>query len=159
MNSVNIEINERIHYTDRKRWGADMKRAKTIGIWFLTALLLGVFLLAGGAKIMAAPEMVESFQAWGYPDWFRVLVGGFEIGASLLLLFPRTAAAGAVILCLIMVGACDTHLRWQEYKEAIIPLTIGTLCALLAIARRSPNGHYWQGWRNILGRHKSHCAT
>jgi putative oxidoreductase len=160
MNSV-IEINEFIHYTwtmaERR---SIMNRAKTLGIWVLTVFLAGVFLIAGGTKVMADAQMVENFQAWGYPDWFRALVGGVEIGAAALVLFPRTAAAGATILCLVMVGAVDTHLRWQEYMEAFVPFVLGTLCAVLAVARNPGILLVSRGLLHIGGRHKSQgCSS
>ncbi len=123
-----------------------MNRAKFVGLLVLTGFLACVYLMAGSAKLMGAPEMVDSFQVWGYPDWFRLLVGCAEVIAAILLLIPRTTAAGAALLCLIMVGAVDTHLRWQEYIEAFVPLTLGTLCAVLAVAREPGflNFHFGQ---------------
>jgi putative oxidoreductase len=161
MNSVNIEINEFIHYTNEVgRRRSAMNRAKTIGIWVLTVLLTGIFLMAGGAKLLADAQMVENFQAWGYPDWFRALVGGAEVGAAVLLLFPRTAAPAAAILCLIMVGAVDTHLRWQEYIEASVPFILGTLCAVLAVVRHPGVLNVSHGLFRIYGRNKSQgCSS
>ena len=55
-------------------------------IWRGVSVLLGVAMIAGGtAKLVGPAPIVESFVKWGLPDWFRVLVGTFELIGGVLL--------------------------------------------------------------------------
>jgi hypothetical protein len=39
-----------------------------------------------------------------------MLIGVLEVGASALLLWPRTAAYGAILIVLVMLGGMGTHI-------------------------------------------------
>lgn len=109
---------------------------KSISLWVLTLSLVGVFCAAGAAKLVDAPQMVDAFQKFGYSNTFRLLVGAGEISAAALLLFPRSASAGAWFLTCIMLGAMGTHLTHHEYAQSLIPVGLGMLCLVVAFARR-----------------------
>lgn len=118
--------------------GARSRKAR-IGLWILTSLLAVFF--AGGAigKLAGSQEMVEAFQAWGYPAWFMYVVGAGEIAGAILLLLPRTVVPraslrswGALGLSVIMVGAVGTHLAHAEYLETLLPG--GLLVVLVGVA-------------------------
>jgi putative oxidoreductase len=114
---------------------ANNEKAKTIAVWIVTGLLTFIFVLSGFMKFVNPPEMAEHFAKWGYPDWFRVLIGLIEIGAALALLTPRNAFYGAAALGVVMVGAMYTHLAHDEVPEAVAPLVLLILLALVAYAR------------------------
>lgn len=80
------------------------------GLWALQILLSVVFLLAGSGKLAGAEPMVATFERIGLGQWFRVLTGGLEILAAVLLLIPRPAGVGALLLAVTMLGAVLTHL-------------------------------------------------
>ncbi|MCU0444632.1 MAG: DoxX family protein [Microscillaceae bacterium] len=61
-------------------------------------------------KFSAAPESVEIFTRLGVEPWGRIGVGVLELIASLLLLVPRTAWAGALLGVGLMAGAIFSHL-------------------------------------------------
>jgi len=82
-----------------------MKKFKTIAIWTLSALLAFVFLAFGAGKFLS-PTVAAQFARWGYPDWLRTAIGVLEIAGALILLVPRVAWEGAVILA---PGRCDFH--------------------------------------------------
>jgi uncharacterized membrane protein YccC len=44
-----------------------------------------------------------------YPIWFRMLIGVLEVAAAARLVWPRTAAFGAAIIILVMLGGMGTH--------------------------------------------------
>lgn len=113
-----------------------MTKAKSIGLWIATLVLVAIFLMAGSSKVTGGPQMVEEFHRFGYPDWFRVLIGFVEIVGAIVLLFPRTAAPAAVILGGIMVGAAGTHLRIGDGLATLVPLALLALLGLVAYARR-----------------------
>jgi uncharacterized membrane protein YphA (DoxX/SURF4 family) len=107
----------------------------TIALWVATVLLAGQFLLAGSLKFVS-PVMAEHFAQWGYPDWFRVLIGVVEVGGAVALLLPRTAFYAACALGVVMVGAAGTHLLHGEVPVAAVPVVLLVLLALVAYARR-----------------------
>ena len=85
-------------------------RAGLIGLWIVQIALAGMFLLAGGSKLLGAPAMVGLFDAIGIGQWFRYLTGLIEVGSALALLVPSFAVFGALALVATMVGAIVTHL-------------------------------------------------
>lgn len=84
-------------------------KAKNITLWGLQLLAAFMFVGAGYAKLSGAPEMVGLFNAIGIGQWFRYVTGSIEIGSAVLLLFPRLAGVGALILVPTMIGALATH--------------------------------------------------
>ena len=85
-------------------------RAGLIALWIVQIALAGMFLLAGGSKLLGAPAMVGLFDAIGIGQWFRYLTGLIEVGSALALLVPSIAVFGALALVATMVGAIATHL-------------------------------------------------
>ena len=85
-------------------------RAGLIALWIVQVALAGMFLLAGGSKLLGAPAMVGLFDAIGIGQWFRYLTGLIEVGSALALLVPSIAVFGALALVPTMVGAIVTHL-------------------------------------------------
>ena len=85
-------------------------RAGLIALWIVQIALAGMFLLAGGSKLLGAPAMVGLFDAIGIGQWFRYLTGLIEVGSALALLVPSIAVFGALALVATMVGAIVTHL-------------------------------------------------
>src|SRR6476619_6616706 len=105
-------------------------RALRIGlevvIWALTVLLVMVFVRAGMAKFDSASGWSRAFAHWGYPDWFRVLIGVVEVAAAALLLWPRTAAYGAILIIAVMLGGMGTH-AFIEHRPARATSELGQL--------------------------------
>jgi putative oxidoreductase len=87
---------------------APSKRARAAE-WTIRILLAFAFLTAGGAKLAAAPPMVAIFHAIGIGQWFRYVTGSIEIIGGALLLWPRRAVYGALVLTCTMIGALLTH--------------------------------------------------
>jgi len=114
--------------------------AKTsrVAIWVLSLLLAFVFLLAGVPKLAGVQAHVQHFASWGYPDWFRLLVGVVEVGSAVLLLVPRLAFFGAAGIAVIMAGATYTHLVRVPEEASRAPLTLSllALAAIVGFARR-----------------------
>ena len=121
------------------------KKWKTVATWVLSGLLALLFLMAGGSKLAGAEQHVKGFAHWGYPDWFRLVVGAVEVACAILLLIPRAAFFGASALTLVMAGATYTHLfrATGEGGMAVFTLLLLALCGLAAWVRRptSLGGH------------------
>jgi putative oxidoreductase len=116
--------------------------AGRIGVWVLSALLAFIFLMAGVPKLAGAEGHIRHFVTWGYPDWFRIVVGAVETVSAALLLVPRLASqlafCGALGIAAIMAGATYTHLVRVPEEAGRAPFTLGllTVAAVVAWARR-----------------------
>lgn len=113
-------------------------KGKTIALWVLSGLLAALFLMAGGSKLAGVERHVQGFEHWGYPQWFRLVIGAVEVISAVVLLIPRMAFFGAGALMVVMAGAVYTHLfrASGEGLMAIAPLVLLGLAGLVAYARR-----------------------
>ena len=80
-------------------------RLKTIGFWLVKILLAALFIFTGGAKLAGLPAVVDVFERIGFGQWFRYFTALLELSGAALLLWPSTAAIGALVLALVSVGA------------------------------------------------------
>jgi putative oxidoreductase len=79
-------------------------RSGVIALWVVQIGLAGMFLLAGGSKLLGAPAMVALFNAIGIGQWFRYVTGLIEVGSALALLVPSIAVFGALALVPTMIA-------------------------------------------------------
>jgi uncharacterized membrane protein YphA (DoxX/SURF4 family) len=89
---------------------ADQSRIGLIALWAMQLALAGMFVLAGGSKLVGAPAMIALFDAIGVGQWFRYVTGLIEVGSAVTLLVPSIAPFGAMALVATMAGAVLTHL-------------------------------------------------
>ena len=101
----------------------------------LSILLAILFLLAGGGKLSGAAYAVQSFAHFGYPDWFRLVIGVAEIAGAVTLLVPRLAFYSATGLGVVMIGAAYSHLMLGEVVSAVPPLACLAALAFIGYAR------------------------
>ena len=83
---------------------------KTAVSWLLRLVLAGLFLMAGGAKLLSDPVSVDMFTTLGMEPGGRILIGVLEVVAAFLVLWPATVARGALLAFWIMLGALIAHL-------------------------------------------------
>jgi uncharacterized membrane protein YphA (DoxX/SURF4 family) len=95
-------------------------------LWALAAMLIFVFTRAGLNKFDDGSGWARAFAVWGYPVWFRVLIGVIELSAAVLILWPRTAAYGAILVIVVMLGGMGTHIV-IEHRPARITSELGQL--------------------------------
>ena len=117
------------------------KVAKFIGMWLPAILLVLIFTPQGWAKFNDASGWAKAFRHWGYPDWFRTLIGLVELSGVALLLLGRTAALGALLLICVMLGAMATHVAFdggRHMTSEVVPLTLSTI--VFIIRRRQLRG-------------------
>jgi putative oxidoreductase len=110
--------------------------AKVIGPWIPALLLVAIFAPQGWSKFSDASGWAAAFRGWGYPDWFRVTIGVVELAAVALLLLGRTAAVGAALIIVVMLGGMATHLIFdggRHMTSEIVPLV---LASIVLLARR-----------------------
>jgi putative oxidoreductase len=111
-----------------------VSRFKSICCWVLQLLLAAFFAIQGIVKLSGSPAWISRFRAWGYPDRFYFVVGLAELLGAVLLLIPRLAKFGAVMLVAVMVEATATHLIHGEPQMTTVVLA--TLLAIVLYIRR-----------------------
>ena len=110
------------------------RQAKFIGLWLPVILLALIFVPQGWAKFSDSSGWARAFRHWGYPDWFRVLIGVVELSGSALMGLGRTAVVGALLLMAVMIGAMATHVAFdggRNMTSEIVPLTLSTIVFVL----------------------------
>ena len=104
--------------------------------WVLR-LSVGVgFLILGAKKFDEASMWARLFAQIGWGDWFRYLTGVIQFAGGALLLVPRTAAAGAVLLGCTMIGAIGVHLFVIDTGIGGAILPAGILAFIVAASRK-----------------------
>lgn len=106
-----------------------------IVLWVLQIAAAAMFLFAGVPKLLGAPQAVDAFETIGFGQWFRYLTGGLEVLCALLLLIPRLAGVGALLLMFVMLGAVGTHL-FLVGGSPVPAIVLLLVMALIAWARR-----------------------
>lgn len=89
------------------------------------------FILAGGAKLMGADMMVQTFDQIGMGQWFRYVTGLIEVGAGLMLWLKGLQFFGAALLVCTMIGAVTAHVTILG-PSALPAVGLGVLSAFLA---------------------------
>ena len=107
-------------------------------LWIVALFLALVCLRSGWLKVTGNIFWVRDFHRWGYPDWFRIVVGIAELTSMVLLLVPRFAAYGASLFVVIMLGAIYTHATHNESSRLPFNLFLLALSLIIAFTRR-PN--------------------
>jgi uncharacterized membrane protein YphA (DoxX/SURF4 family) len=109
-----------------------LTKAQTTLMWVLTVLLAGLFVVAGAGKLIGMDQVVQSFQRFGYPGWFRIIVGIIEVACGVALLFPKFAIDAASFLVVLMLGAVLTELIVGDsiIPPLIVLILVGGLAAL-----------------------------
>ncbi len=110
--------------------------AKEVGLWIITLFVALVCLRSGWLKVTGNVFWVRDFHRWGYPDWFRIVVGCAELTAMALLLVPRFAGYGASLFATVMLGAIFTHYTHNETSRLPFNLLLLALSLVIAYTRR-----------------------
>ena len=111
--------------------------AKEVVLWVITLFLALVCLRSGWLKVTANIFWVRDFHRWGYPDWFRIVVGITELSSMALLLVPRFAAYGASLFAVVMLGAIVTHATHHEASRLPFNCLLLGLSLIIIFARRA----------------------
>jgi putative oxidoreductase len=110
------------------------RRALTIALWALQALLALVFAMAGQAKVFGDQAMVEMFAAIGVGQWFRYAVGALELAGAVGVLIPRLSGLAALGLLCLMAGATLTNVLVLG-ASPLLPIGLLVVSALVAWGR------------------------
>ena len=112
------------------------RRAGTIALWALQAVLAVQFATGGLLKVTGDPQMVAMFTAIGTGQWLRYVVGALEITGAVGLLVPRLCGLAALGLVGLMVGAAITNVAFLG-QSPVVPAAFLLVSALIAWRRRS----------------------
>lgn len=118
---------------NRQAW---MRGLKLVALWIPALFLAMIFLRQGWSKFSDASGWAVAFRHWGYPDWFRIMIGAMEVAGSVLLLTGRAAAWGASLITIVMLGAMGTHLVYDQGRHLTSEILPLTLALVIVIARR-----------------------
>jgi putative oxidoreductase len=117
------------HQTALTSRGSRVGAATTLR-WIMVAVFVG----AASAKLLGLTSMIALFNAVGFGQWFRYVIGIGELTGALLLAAPRTALPGTFLLSVLMIGAAGTEM----FILRRLPLSSGvTLLALVIVAMTS----------------------
>jgi uncharacterized membrane protein YphA (DoxX/SURF4 family) len=108
---------------------------KEVLLWLITLFLALICLRSGLLKVTGNIFWVRDFHRWGYPDWFRLVVGIAELVSMLLLLVPRLASYGASLFAVVMLGAIFTHATHNETSRLPFNLLLLTFSLVILFAR------------------------
>ena len=103
---------------------------RLIALWMLSGLVGLTFIGAGGAKLAGAAVMVDLFAKVGLGQWLR-----YVTGAGIGLLMSRSAFYSAVLLALVMAGACTAHVTVLGTSPAA-PVVLFVLTGIVAYLRK-----------------------
>jgi len=106
-------------------------RIRSVVAWALSILLGLAFIATAIMKLMAVPMQVQLFAALGYPTWFMYFTGVCELLGAILIVIPRYAVVGAIIICCVMVGAIASLVL--HGLLSMVPPTIVFLALAIAI--------------------------
>ena len=112
--------------------------ARLAAVWIPTLFLVFVFAPQAWNKLSDTGGWAVAFRHWGYPVWFRILIGFVETGAALLLLWPRAAVVGAALIIAVMLGGTGTHIvkdHGRHVTSEVLPITLATIVLVLRIRR------------------------
>ena len=130
---------------EERRTGIDV-----LATWLPRIALALVFLSVGWQKFAPEGLWVRIFNQIGIGQWFRYATGVTQVGGAVLLLVPRTAAVGFMLLGCTMAGAVVFWIATGHAFSAIIPgallVTIigvgwSNVAAFVISATRYYNGH------------------
>ena len=108
---------------------------------FITVLVLrvavaGFFLLLSYKNFSGDPAMIEDFERWQFPLWFKMLTGVCQFTAACMLLYTPVAFYGGALICVMMVGATYAHLRFDPIHTAVSPIIFFVLGLTISFVLR-----------------------
>jgi putative oxidoreductase len=109
------------------------RRGRSVLLWGLQVLLAVAFAAGGLLKLGGAHQMVELFAKIGAGQWFRYVIGIFEVAGAVGMLVPVLSGAAALGLTGLMAGATITNLAIGE--SPWVPIAFLLMSAVVARGR------------------------
>ncbi|MFF1615443.1 DoxX family protein [Amycolatopsis sp. NPDC058278] len=133
------------------------QRLRTAFYWFLAAeFALGAVTKFWPGPTFTGPAYSVKFADWGYPSWFRFVVGAIELVCAVLLVVPgrRPRFLAAATLVLLLTAAVTTHIvNHDELYQSVAAPTHLVIMAAIGLAN-------WPAdWRDLLRRSPRNLST
>jgi uncharacterized membrane protein YphA (DoxX/SURF4 family) len=116
------------------------ERTQNIIAWIGSVVVAAMVGIPGLTKFTGAADWVERFEGWGLPGSMVMIVGAMELGGAILLLIPKFAKWGGVIVAMAMLGAAGTHLFNDEASRVPFTLVLALTALGVAIFRHRQEG-------------------
>ncbi|MEU1347121.1 DoxX family protein [Streptomyces sp. NPDC005775] len=100
---------------------------------YALALFLG---FSGIAKLIAHESAIESFDRMGWSHGAMYAIGGLETAGAIALLIPVLAGVAAIAFCGLLAGASIVQLTLLDPPNAVMPVVLIVVMALIARDRR-----------------------
>jgi uncharacterized membrane protein YphA (DoxX/SURF4 family) len=94
------------------------KKIRLVIAWALGLYLARMYVRNGWIKFDPDGFWTAAFAEWGFPVWFRWLVGAIEVVGGALLLVPWLASWAAAALTIVMLGALTLRLGGGWFVDA-----------------------------------------
>lgn len=120
-----------------------LTRNAQIASWTLQLVVAGILFQTLFFKFSGAEESVYIFSTLGVEPWGRIASGIVELVVVVLILYPPTAALGAVLALGVISGALVSHTRLGIVVKDdggllfALALTVFVASAIVACLRRS----------------------
>jgi len=118
-----------------------VSRKANVALWVVQVLLAGLFLFAGGFKLVA--PIAEMTKQIPMPGAFLRFIGVAEVAGALGLILPgifriarRLTPIAAGGLVIIMSGAVGITMAGGQIAPALVPLVVGILAGVVSYGRR-----------------------
>jgi len=105
---------------------------RTIPVTILRVVLGLAFLVIAAVKLSGSSNTVEMFANIGWGQWFRYFTGALDLVGGLLVLLPRRAFYGALILMCTVGFAAVLTFAGRIHDSAVPPLLLTGLAATVA---------------------------
>ena len=96
---------------------------KNLG-WVLTALVTFMLGMSSVSKIVGTEEMVKNFTSMNLLPYLALL-GFVELAGVVMLVIPKTAKYGAVLLSSYLSGAVAIHMAMMGGAGVLVPIILG----------------------------------
>lgn len=118
---------------------SERSKGKTIASWVAVVVAAGILAFAGVMKLAmyeaeGGPHVIAEAMGWSRPMFMAL--GAVELVAAVLLLVPKTSAAGGILAALLMLGALGAHatkLGFSGDAGSMWPMAVVTLIAAVAV--------------------------
>lgn len=111
-------------------------RGLNIALWVLQVVVAAVFVMAAVPKLTSDPRAVAGFQAIGFGDWFRYLIGILEVTGAVALLIPLLSGLAGLAFIGLMIGAVVTQIVVSHGEMVALPAIVLVAVAVIAWGRR-----------------------
>ncbi len=115
------------------------KRARLAASWLVALYMTQLVVPMGVVKFDPDGFWTAAFDRWGYPVWFRLLVGAIETAGGVMLVIPWLASWGGLAVTAVMVGAWVTRANDGRWVDVAYITAYAAACGWIAFE--------WWGWR------------